>query len=83
MITEERLYEALNMYSMKRAERIDEEIKIADINTEFSDKFKIKMNRLYRELLGGKKALHPEVDRCYERIRSRIIYFLFYRRKRL
>ena len=40
---------------------------------EFSDKFKIRMNRVFREQAGIKNIPHPEVDNLYERVRSGII----------
>ena len=40
---------------------------------EFSDRFKIRMNRIFREQAGIKKIPHPEVDNPYERVRSGII----------
>ena len=40
---------------------------------EFSDRFKIRMNRIFREQAGIKNVPHPEVDNLYERIRSGII----------
>ena len=40
---------------------------------EFSDRFKIRMNRVFREQAGIKKIPHPEVDNLYERVRSGII----------
>lgn len=40
---------------------------------EFSDRFKLKMNRVFREQAGIKNIPHPEVDNLYERIRSSII----------
>ena len=40
---------------------------------EFSDRFKRRMNRLFRERAGFKKAVHPEVDNCFERTRSHIV----------
>ncbi len=40
---------------------------------DFSDQFKIKMNRLFREKAGIKNIPHPEVDNLYERVRSSII----------
>lgn len=40
---------------------------------EFSDRFKIRMNRVFREQAGIKNIPHPEVDNLYERVRSRII----------
>lgn len=40
---------------------------------EFSDRFKKRINRLFREQVGSKSAMYPEVDSRYERVRSRII----------
>lgn len=40
---------------------------------EFSDRFKKRMNRLFREQVGTKRAMYPEVDSRYERVRSRLI----------
>lgn len=40
---------------------------------DFSDRFKIRMNRIFREQAGIKKIPHPEVDNLYERVRSSII----------
>ena len=40
---------------------------------EFSDRFKRRMNRLFREQVGSKNIPHPEVDNTYEEIRSTII----------
>ncbi|MBE6811075.1 MAG: hypothetical protein E7521_08495 [Ruminococcaceae bacterium] len=40
---------------------------------EFSDRFKKKMNRLFREQVGSNQIPHPEVDNNYEKIRSKII----------
>ena len=40
---------------------------------EFSDRFKRRMNRLFRERAGFKKAVHPEVDNGFERTRSHIV----------
>ena len=40
---------------------------------EFSDRFKLKMNRVFREQAGIKNISHPEVDILYERIRSSIV----------
>ena len=40
---------------------------------DFSDRFKIRMNRIFREQAGIKKIPHPEVDNLYERVRSNII----------
>ena len=40
---------------------------------EFSDRFKRRMNRVFRERAVIKKIPHPEVDNLYERVRSGII----------
>ena len=40
---------------------------------DFSDRFKIRINRIFREQAGIKKIPHPEVDNFYERVRSGII----------
>ena len=40
---------------------------------EFSDRFKIRMNRVFRERAGIKNIPHPEVDNLYERVRSCIL----------
>ncbi len=39
-------------------------------NVEFSRRYKVRMNRIFREILGAKHALNPEVDNGYERVRS-------------
>lgn len=65
------LYKALDEYAKRESERIEEEIGTQTV--EFSDRFKRKMNRLFREKVGSKKALHPEVDNVYERVRSFIV----------
>lgn len=41
--------------------------------SDFSDQFKRRMNRLFREEVGVKEVPHPEVDTLYERIRSYIV----------
>lgn len=40
---------------------------------ELSNRYKKKINRLFREQVGSKYIPHPEVDNPYEKIRSRII----------
>lgn len=40
---------------------------------EFSNDFKKKMNRVFREYAGIKEIPHPEVDNLYEKIRSGIV----------
>ena len=45
-----------------------ENIKDADI--EFSDRFKVRMNRMFREQAGIKRVPYPEVDTWFERVKS-------------
>lgn len=40
---------------------------------DYSVKHRRKMNRFFREQIGSMKIPHPEVDNCYEQIRSKII----------
>lgn len=68
---DELLYKAFDEYARQETERIDREI--GNQKVEFSNRFKRNMNRLFREQLGAKKALHPEVDNAYERVRSYIV----------
>lgn len=39
-------------------------------NVEFSNKFKLRMNRMFREQAGIKHIPYPEVDTWFERVRS-------------
>ena len=39
----------------------------------YSRRFKIKMNRLFRERVGGTFLPFPEEDNAYERLRSKIV----------
>ncbi len=32
-----------------------------------------RLNRMFREIIGSSNIPHPEVDNCYEHIRSRIV----------
>ncbi len=41
-----------------------------NVDIEFSYKHKVKMNRLFREMVGGGYIPFPEVDTLTERIRS-------------
>jgi len=43
---------------------------IKEENVEFSDKFKLRMNRIFREQGGIKRIPYPEVDTWFERLRS-------------
>ena len=62
--------DALRPYIAKQAEE-------AQMGSEpkdpYNKRFKKKLNRLYREEVGTKKAMYPEVDNWYERTRSRIV----------
>lgn len=49
---------------------------------ELSDRFKKKMNRLFREQVGIMKIPHPEVDNLYERARSAIVRAYFVAKNR-
>ncbi len=40
---------------------------------EISVRGRRKSNRLFREIVGSSKIPHPEVDNCYERIRSKLV----------
>ena len=66
-----------------RSSKANECNRIVDILTmdfgEVSHRHKIKMNRIFRELVGGKFIPFPEVDTWVERIRSSIVV-LFKRR---
>lgn len=44
-----------------------------DFNYEVSKRDKRKMNRMGREKIGLKNALHPEVDNAFERTRSKFV----------
>ncbi len=39
----------------------------------YSKKHKRKMNRINRETIGRTKAIYPEVDNAFERLRSEIL----------
>lgn len=68
---EKALTEACKMYAEEEVRRIDEAMK--DYNYEPSNRFKIKMNRLFREQVGSKNIPHPEVDTPFEKFRSNCI----------
>ena len=44
-----------------------------NVSVKTSRRFKIRMNRLFREHVGGTYIPHPEVDNIFERIRSKIV----------
>lgn len=62
------------MYVACEAYINDEVKKFMAIDTtethEPSKRFKVKMNRLFREQVGGNYIPHPEVDNWFERTRS-------------
>ena len=41
---------------------------------EISVRAKKRLNRMFREVVGSSNIPHPDVDNCYERIRSNIIF---------
>lgn len=47
----------------------------------FSRRYKIRMNRVFREYGGIKRIPYPEVDNLFERIRSKIIVFISQRKQ--
>lgn len=63
--------EACRLKVEEELRELDEEMK--DFHYEPSDRFKRKMNRLFREQVGSKKVPHPEVDTLFERIRSNCV----------
>ncbi len=60
--------EACRLKVEEELRELDEEMK--DFHYEPSDRFKRKMNRLFREQVGSKNVPHPEVDTPYEKFRS-------------
>mgnify|MGYP003293257759 CR=1 FL=1 len=67
------LKQALTEYSMKQWKKYEV---FRDFNYKESKREKRKMNRMGREKIGLKNALHPEVDNVFERTRSNIIVWL-------
>ena len=55
-----------------RLDNIDEKIENIKI-PRLSRRFKLKMNRLFREQVGGSFLPYPEVDNIFERTRSNLI----------
>ena len=53
----------------------DEEFDIDDSSEpiEVSHRHKIRMNRLFRERVGGKFLPYPEVDNIFEKVRSWVV----------
>lgn len=65
------MHDACESYMKEEAEKfmaID-----ATETHEPSKRFKVKMNRLFREQVGGNYIPHPEVDNWFERARSSVI----------
>ena len=54
-------------------EEVGEELAQCDEPIECSRKHKLKMNRIFRELVRSKFLPFPEVDSIYERVRSWLI----------
>ena len=52
--------------------KIEEEIKNIEISPP-SKRHKIRMNRLFRERVGGSYLPFPEADNLYERVRSKLV----------
>ena len=73
MTEEEFLKEAFMAASIEEMEALEKEME--GWHLERDDKFKRKMNRLFREEAGSKKIPHPEADNIFERVRSGIICF--------
>lgn len=73
---DELVYVAFNKLSEEQVAQLDKEIEKIDLDSiTFSDRFKRKMNRVFREQAGAENIPHPEVDNAYERIHSRIVRF--------
>ena len=70
-----KLKEALQICVEEEIKEIDERIAQASAEEfEFSEKHKIRMNRMFRERVGIKDRIpYPEVDTKYERFRSSIV----------
>ena len=46
---------------------------VKDEDVEFSDRFKVRMNRMFREQAGITRVPYPEVDTWFERVRSALM----------
>lgn len=75
-MTEEQLDKVLGVamrrYVENTVENVDASVE-SEPGIEFSNRFKKRINRLFREEVGSKKAMYPEVDNVYEKIRSRVV----------
>jgi len=56
----------------RKREKAEEEVKDIEIPPP-SKRHKIRMNRIFRERVGGSYIPYPEVDCLFERARSRIV----------
>lgn len=75
-MTEEQLDKVLGVAMRRYVENTVENVEVSKESTddiEFSDRFKKRINRLFREQVGSKRAMYPEVDNAYEKIRSKVI----------
>ncbi len=63
--------EACRIHAEYEIKQIEESMEEYDY--EPSDRFKRKMNRLFREQVGSKNIPHPEVDTAAERFRSSLV----------
>ena len=68
---DELIHGACEAYVKEEAEKFLA-IDTTDVH-EPSKRFKLKMNRLFREQVGGNYIPHPEVDSWFERTRSRAV----------
>lgn len=75
-MTDEQLDKVLSVAMRRYVENTVENVETLRTSTddiEFSDRFKKRINRLFREKVGSKRAMYPEVDNAYEKIRSKVI----------
>lgn len=71
------LYDALKILTQEQLAQLNEEMLNSNSgNITMSDRFKKKMNRMFRKQLGINCNIpHPEADNVYERMCSKIIGF--------
>ncbi len=60
----------------------EEEEQIKNIEAATTRRHRIRMNRWFREQVGGSRIPFPEVDNLYERIRSKLVVKLKIKRQR-
>ncbi len=76
---ENEVNENLELFKRALSEGLEAKFRKTEEETEdmemppLSRRHKIRMNRLFRERVGGKFLPFPEVDNIYERMRSRLI----------